>query len=162
MNGEKPGWQAVKGEATGVSGGKWRAAVPTTLLPSLSGDHSLRLPSAILPARSLLMLWALRNGCEGLFLAGSPGVRRHKGSPFKGGMLRTIPRTGGSSDAVTSCPWLLPPEATQPWQPKGFRSSLSTEVQEEAPAGDRRKEQPHPKPARAEIEHLPPPLRRAA
>lgn len=46
MNGEKPGRQAVKGEGTEVSGEEWRAAVPTTRLPSLNGDHGLRLPPA--------------------------------------------------------------------------------------------------------------------
>ena len=95
MNGEKPGRQAVKGEATEVSGEKW--------LPFLNGDHGLRLPLAVLPAHSLLTPWALRNGCEGLLVPGPLTVRRHKGSPFKGGMLRTTPRTGGSSDTMTSC-----------------------------------------------------------
>lgn len=94
MNGEKPGQQAVKGEATEVSGGKWRAAVPTTPLPSLSADHGSRLPPAVPPARSLLTAQALRNGSEGLLVPGPTRVRRHKGSPFKGGMLRTILRTG--------------------------------------------------------------------
>lgn len=46
MNGEKPGRQAAKGEATEVSGEKWGAAVPRTLLPFLNGDHGLGLPLA--------------------------------------------------------------------------------------------------------------------
>lgn len=104
MNGEKPGRQAVKGEATEVSGGKWRAAVPTTPLPSLNADHGSRLPPAVPPARSLLTAQALRNGSEGLLVPGPPRVRRHQGSLFKGGMLRTTLRTGGSSDTMTSCP----------------------------------------------------------
>lgn len=52
MNGEKPGRQAVKGEATEVSGEKWGAAVPRTLLPFLNGDHGLWLPPAI-PSSSI-------------------------------------------------------------------------------------------------------------
>lgn len=35
----------LREERPEVSGGKWRAAEPTTRLPSLAGDHSVPRPS---------------------------------------------------------------------------------------------------------------------
>lgn len=70
VNGEKPGQQAVRGEATEVSGEKGQAAaVPTPLLA----------PWVEATACSLLTPPALNQGHEGLLGVGCPGEATSKG-----------------------------------------------------------------------------------
>lgn len=107
--GERNEWRETRTASCERRGHRsaWRevaSCCPPTLLLSLNGDHGLQLSPAVPLACSLLPPQALRNGCEGLLVPGALRVRRHKGSPFKAGMLRSIPRTGGSSGTTTACP----------------------------------------------------------
>lgn len=57
MNGEKPGRQAVKGEATEVPGGKWRAAVPRHCSSPSTGTTACSFPQ---PSHQLAPFYHLR------------------------------------------------------------------------------------------------------